>query len=283
MNMKVEFISDVDGIMVKDFLYEKGYSRTFLRKAKLRDFIYINGKKAKNYEKIFCGDEISVIVEEELNESFSINGNELEILYEDEYLLIVNKPYELAIQPSRKHQNDNLISMISNYYIKKNIATNVHIVTRLDFSTSGIVMVAKSGFIHHLLSKEVIIKKYFAIIKGQMQEKSGIIRLPIRREKEENIKRWVFPDGKMSVTKYQVIYEKENNSLVDVELLTGRTHQIRVHFAYLNHPLIGDKIYGDGSERMYLHCYFVKFNHPIYKKDITITKNPVWLEENKNA
>ncbi|HHU56278.1 MAG TPA: RluA family pseudouridine synthase [Acholeplasmataceae bacterium] len=277
--MKIKYLVDQDNITVESYLKNEGFSRKFLRKAKLNDYIYINGINAKNYEVMKKGDLLEIITDEKLNEEFVPYDIPLNIVWEDEYLLIANKPNNLAIQPSRKHFVDNLISVVTNYYLKNNIPGNIHVVNRLDYSTSGLVIVAKSGIIHHLLSQQNITKKYLTVVEGILEEKKGEINLPIRRAEKINIKRWVFPDGKPSLTYYKVIKEINNKSILEVKLATGRTHQIRVHMAYHNHPVVGDKIYGKGGKMLYLHCYYLKFIHPITKKCLEIKTYPKWYEE----
>lgn len=281
--MDIKYIVDLDNLMVKEYLDIKGVSRNLKKKARVNNLIYVNGVNVKNYDIVHLGDELVIKIDEKLNPNFVINESELDVLYEDDYLLIVNKPSGVASQPSQKHQFDNLISMVTNYFIKKNISSNIHIVTRLDYSTSGIVIIAKSGFVHFEMSKIDILKKYLCLIVGSMSEVEGSIRLPIRRCVEHNIKRWVYEDGKMAITHYKVLREYENSSLIDVTLETGRTHQIRVHFAYLSHPLIGDKLYGDSDGDLMLHCYHIKFIHPITNEIVEIKRFPIWLKEDIHA
>lgn len=277
--MDRKFIVDTDNIKVKEFLKNQGFSRTMLRKVRVQNAIYVNGINVKNHTLVNKGDELIVKFNEELNDDFQVNPLKLDILYEDEYLLIVNKPQGLSSQPSRKHQFDNLISVIKNYYLQKNITTNIHLVNRLDYSTTGIVVVAKIGFLHYEMSKIEIIKEYLCIVHGIMEEKAGTIRLPIKRIEEYNIRRCVSEDGQMSVTHYQVLQEFNNQSLLRIRLETGRTHQIRVHMSYLNHPLVGDDLYGFGGDELKLHCFHIQFNHPITHEVIDITNYPKWYKE----
>lgn len=281
--MELKFIIDEDNIIIKDYLKLLGYSRNFLRKVRVNNCVYVNGELAKNYFTLHKGDELVIKLNEELNEEFVPNTMELDVLYEDNYLLIVNKPVGLASQPSRKHFVDNLISVVTNYYQKKNIKANIHLVNRLDYATSGIVVIAKAGLIHHQLSQGDFTKKYLCLVEGKFAEKEGTIDLPIRRVVDNDIRRWVFPDGKPSLTTYKVIKEFDNCSLLEVEIKTGRTHQIRVHMAYINHPLVGDVLYGHGGEFLYLHCYHLEFIHPIIKEKMNIINYPIWYEEVKNA
>ena len=277
--MEIKFIVDTDNIPVKEYLKNQGFSRTMLRKVRVQNSIYVNGINVKNHTIVNKNDELIVVVNEELNTDLEVNPIKLDILYEDEYLLIVNKPNEMSSQPSRKHQVDNLISVIKHHYLQTGIESNIHLVNRLDYSTTGIVVVAKMGFVHFEMSKLDILKEYLCIVHGIMEEKSGTIRLPIKRIEELNIRRWVSDDGQMSVTHYQVLKEFDNKSLLKVGLETGRTHQIRVHMSYLNHPLLGDALYGIEKGDLMLHCFHIKFVHPFSKEIIDIINYPKWYQE----
>lgn len=277
--MKIEYYARHEGIL-KEYLKELGLSRSFMKKVKLYGKMYINDQEVKNYFPIQEGDKIVLEYSEEENDNIITKEVSLDICYEDDHLLIINKPESLAVQPSHKHYEENVVSYVKAYFKKNNIISNVHIVNRLDYATSGLMIVAKDGFTHYALTKEKIItRKYYAVIKGLITPKEGVIDLPIKRESEErdgNIRRIVSFDGKKAITHYRVINEsKEKNlSLIDVKLDTGRTHQIRVHFKTLGYPLLGDKIYGEEDDRLYLHCYHISFINPYTNQEIIIEKFP---------
>lgn len=274
--MKIKYVVDQDNIKLKDYLKLQGVSRNLLKRIRLEDITYVNGNLVKNYILVNCGDIIEIEYNEKLNEDFKTNDIPLDILYEDDYLLIVNKQANIAIQPSKRHQEDNLISSVKRYYLENNIDSNIHIVTRLDFSSSGIVLIAKNGYIHNLLNDAKFEKIYLCKVYGKFDNLEGEYTDSIRRCDPINIKRWVFEDGKKAHTLYKVL-ENGDISLVEAKLLTGRTHQIRVHFAYHNHPLLGDKIYGNGEGNLFLHCYRLEFMHPISDKMIKIECLPKWI------
>lgn len=278
--MELKFIVDIDDIKIKDFLVLKGMSRNMRRKARVKENLFVNGLNVKNYHVLHIGDELVIKTVEKRNPNILFNETQLDILYEDDYLLVVNKIAGIASQPSRKHPRDNLISMINHYYQNNNINSNFHLVNRLDFKTTGIVIVAKSGFIHHAMSQNILTKQYLCIIKGHLKEKSGTIDVPIRRVVEGDIRRGVFEDGQRSITKYNVLKEFADSSLVEVSLITGRTHQIRVHFSYLGHPLVGENLYDNDQGELKLHCSLMEFIHPISKEIITIEQEPKWEEIN---
>lgn len=266
-------------IVVKDYLEEVGISRHLRKQVRGLDNIYINGEKGKNWFTLKPGDVLELVFEEELNQEILEDDGDLDIVYEDEYIIVINKPNDLTSMPSVKHPKDNVLSRLKGYFIRNNVSANMHLVNRLDYQTSGLLVVAKSGIIHYELSKQKIVKKYLCIIDGCLDDKSGLIDLPISRYKAPEIRRYVDKEsGKIALTKYKVLKEFDDKSLVEVELLTGRTHQIRVHFSYLHHPLIGDKLYGvDNGGKLMLHAYYLSFIHPITNKKIELINNPNWL------
>lgn len=278
--MKLEYEVNVDEMVLKDFILYVGVSRALARRIKLYGKMYINGEIAKNYFLVKRHDKVILEYNEDMNEDINTVDYSLDILYEDEHLLVINKEKNLASQPSIKHQYDNLISYVKAYFIKKNINTNIHLVNRLDYATSGLIIIAKDGYTHHLMSKIDIERKYLAIVEGILEKKEDEINIKIGRVEEDSIKRWVMEDGKEAITLYRVI--KENNdlgfSLVEATLKTGRTHQIRVSMAYLNHPVMGDKLYGSGED-LKLHCYYLKFKNPYLDEYIELTCMPIWEKD----
>lgn len=277
--MEIKYIVDTNNIQIKEFLKLKGCSRSLLTKVRVRDCLYVNGEKKKNYEIVNKEDVITIVIKEVLNPDFVLNFTPLDILFEDDYFLIVNKPNTVSSQPSRKHQTDNLISMVAAYFKEKNITANIHLVNRLDFSTSGIVIITKSGYMHNLMSKNEISKKYLCRVNGKLANKCGTIHLPIKRINDYDIRRMVDPSGVAAITHYKVLLEKDDYSLVDVSLETGRTHQIRVHMSHIGHPLVGDLLYGKEDKHLYLHCYNMSFTHPITNEVINIINYPLWVKE----
>lgn len=275
--MKLEYIVNSEEKMLKEFILEVGISRALARKIKLYGKMFINDVEAKNYFLVKPQDKVTLIYEEKMNEEISVVSHDLNILYEDEYLMVVEKEANLASQPSHRHQEDNLISYVKNYFLKQGITSNIHLVNRLDFSTSGILIIAKNGYTHHELTKEnSIVRKYLAVVKGILEKKEDKVVLKIERESPISIKRMVRDDGKIAITNYKVLKEYQNESLVELDLETGRTHQIRVTMSYLGNPVIGDKLYGEKLENLMLHCYYLKFYHPLLNKYIEIKKLPNW-------
>lgn len=190
-------------------------------------------------------------------------------------MIAINKPPNMPVHPSRGHYTGTLANALAYYY--KNIGKNIKIrpINRLDKDTSGVVIFAKNSHIQYLMSKEetFISKKYIAVVKGMVPQDKGIIDMPIKRENIDSIKRIVSEDGQKAVTIYEVIDKNEKYSLLRIDLITGRTHQIRVHMSHIGHPIIGDELYGEVSpliQRQGLHAEKISFEHPITNKTIEL-------------
>lgn len=281
LNWKIQ--ANEAGYTVKDYLQQvHQFSSRFLRSIKFDGGnILINGQEQKLYYELKTNDKLSVKFPPEKKGIYMKSEDlPLDIVYEDEHLLIINKPPHQVTMPNPFYQHGTVANALLGYYEKNNIPYTVHIVTRLDKETSGLMLIAKHRYCHSLLSlmqKEALIKrKYYAIIEGVLQEKQATIEAPIGREENSIIKRKVTAEGKCAVTIYHVLREIETDTLVDVQLKTGRTHQIRVHFSYLGHPLAGDDLYGGSKEkinRVALHCYQLSFTHPITKKEMLLEQD----------
>ena len=224
------------------------------------------------------GDIIKVDLNyEEENDNIVPTKMELNILYEDDSLLILNKPAGLAVHPSILHFANSLSNGVRFYFDSIGLKKKIRPVNRLDLDTSGIIIFAKNEYIQECLIKQMnshtLEKEYIAIVSGILNEKSGTINLPISRKEGSIIERCVSKDGQIAITDYSVIKELDNISVVKCVLKTGRTHQIRVHFSSIGHPLIGDFLYGSKSDlinRQALHSYHISFIHPISNKIIDI-------------
>ena len=196
------------------------------------------------------------------------------VFYEDEYLLIVNKPAGMLVHPTVKEDGSTLYNYVAHYYKQQGLLHNIHPVSRLDRNTSGLVIFAKEPRIQFLLSQQEVIKKYLGIVTGTLPADSGIIEAPIARKEGSIIERCVSPNGKYARTDYKLISRREHLSLLELQLHTGRTHQIRVHMAYIGFPLCGDEMYGgdmSGIKRHALHCGEVSFTQPVTKEIIRLT------------
>ena len=263
---------------VKGILTEKlKFSKRLSKKLEINEKIFINGKAVKLNKAIFAGDELSIEFDEEEDEYDAVDIR-IEIIYEDDNLLVVNKQPYIVVHPTRSHQNNTIANGVAYYYKQNNINRKVRFVNRLDMNTSGIVIIAKNPYAHNQLANQMksnsVEKFYYAIVEGTLIKQEGIINEPILRLNPEDIIRIVHPSGKECITEYKAEKEYNNMTLVKLKLITGRTHQIRVHMKYIGHPIVGDTLYGKESlliDRQALHCYEMKFKHPITNENIVIT------------
>ncbi len=258
-------------------------SSGLLTELKYNGKIFINGSVVRTVDLAFENDVIAIDVSEDMPSPGDITPFKypLEILYEDDFLLVVNKPGGMESHPCHSNYESTLANCVMYHWQQKGEYHKYHIVNRLDKDTSGISVIAKNRYAHSRLSSQMksgAFKKYYlAVVHGNLQTCEGIIDLPIARMGESIIKREVRGDGKPATTLYKKISETKNYSLLDIELKTGRTHQIRVHFSHIGHPLVGDWLYGSGDEekdiikRQALHCQKVSFFHPATFEKIEIT------------
>lgn len=203
----------------------------------------------------------------------------LEIVYEDDHVLIVNKRAGIPVSTSANHPSGTLANGIIYYYEQQQLPYTVHFVTRLDRETSGLVFIAKHRYMHALcndmLQKNDIRRSYEAIVVGVLPDDAGTIDFPIGRKDGSIIERTVDRSkGKRAMTHYRVCKRTATHSHVQIQLETGRTHQIRVHFSALGYPLLGDTLYGEKTfalGRQALHCSHVSFIHPFLKKTVSVT------------
>ncbi|MCM3569976.1 RluA family pseudouridine synthase [Neobacillus mesonae] len=269
------------GLQIKDFLKNEDISRTALTDIKFKGgSIRINGEDVNVRYVLQTGDELMVAFPPEIP-SEGAKGEELPltILFEDEFLLVVNKPPEMNTIPSREHPSGSLANALVGYYQRQGLGAAPHIVTRLDRNTSGIVLVAKHRHVHHLFSimqrKRKVERTYEAFASGNIADSSGTITAPIGRKDSSIIEREVREDGQYACTHYHVLERFPSFTHVELNLGTGRTHQIRVHMAFIGHPLIGDDLYGGPINRKLnrqaLHCKKLKFEHPFTGEEMCFT------------
>lgn len=233
--------------------------------------ILLNGKVCDTRIKPQINDKLEVLLDmEEDNSNIKPTKIDLNFVYEDEGLLVVDKPAGIAVHPSMRHYSNSLSNGIKYYFDQIGLNKKIRPVNRLDLDTSGLVVFAKNEYIQECLIKqmknETFKKQYICIVEGNFDKKQGTINLPIARKEKSIIERCISKDGQKAITHYEVIEEHENYSVVKCMLETGRTHQIRVHMAYVWHPLLGDTLYGTKSKlisRQALHCYKLNFTNPI--------------------
>ena len=236
--------------------------------------VTVNGKYVPMHTMVCGTDIIKIELPHESNE-YEAQQMGIEVLYEDFDLLVVEKPFGMVVHPTRNHLENTMLNALKYYFDENGIKSKVRFVNRLDRDTSGILIVAKNAYAHSVLTKDTSMwemhKKYIAVVEGQLDE-SGTIRLPIIKS-EDGIRRMVDENGQECVTHYRTIKSNERASFVELELETGRTHQIRVHMSAIGHPIFGDELYGgnmDFIERQALHCIELGFYSPRLEKEIRV-------------
>jgi len=282
---QITYNVEKEGKGLRDFLLESGLSSRFFGRVYRSKSIYVNGKRANKNQILHRGDIVSVIIEDEVDNTLAQNIP-LDIIYEDMSILALNKPPFVVVHPTKSHQDKTISNGIAYYFKENNIKRKIRLVNRLDMDTSGVLLVAKSSFAHQQMAsqfeKNTVEKRYMAVVNGVVEEDRGIIDLPIGRVDEKSIKKIVTPNGKEALTKYEVIERYKNASLLDVELITGRSHQIRVHLNHIGHPIIGDTLYFEGNEyinRQALHAYYLKIKQPQSGEEIELkAKRPRDIE-----
>lgn len=245
-------------------------SSRLLLKLKNNNCVFLNNKKCSINSTISLGDIVSFSLDyEEDNSNIVATNIPLNIVYEDDCLLIINKQPNVAIHPSMLHYDNSLSNGVKFYFDSIGLKKKIRPVNRLDRNTSGLVIFAKNEYVQEFLIKQMqnntFSKEYLAILEGILDKKQGTINAPIARKKDSIIERCVDESGDFSITHYKVIKEFNNLSLVNFKLETGRTHQIRVHSSYIGHPILGDDLYGNKSSLIYrqaLHSYKISFIHP---------------------
>ena len=258
---------------IEHFLRNKGYSRQLLISLKQeQDSVLVNNKPRYMNERLADGDLLTIhIRENESSEKIEPVSLPLDILYEDEDLLVINKPAGMPIHPSINNYGNTLANALAYYFESQSKPFIFRCTNRLDRDTSGVTIIAKnqlsSGILSTMVMNHDVSREYLAIVKGTDLPDSGTIDAPIGRMPGSIIERRIdFEHGENAVTHYRVLERKNGHSLVSLKLETGRTHQIRIHMKYFGYPLIGDYLYNPDMEhikRQALHSYRMTFTHPI--------------------
>ena len=259
-------------------LTELKISNRLLYKLIKSNRIYLNGTIIDTRKVPQIGDLILIDLNyNEESPNIVPTKMDIDIIYEDEAIIAINKPSGIATHPSRMHFDNTLSNGIKFYFDSIGLNKKIRPVNRLDLNTSGIVLFAKNEFVQENLIKQMssgeFKKEYLAICDGIFENKKGTIDKPIARKNQSIIERCISEKGKRAITHYEVLKEFDNYSLVKCILETGRTHQIRVHMSYLGHSILGDSLYGDKnffSKGHALHCFKISFLHPVKNSNINI-------------
>ena len=266
--------TNIRQVLINEF----NLSDRLILRLKRANQIYLNGIPTYVHHEVNINDVISVDISfEEECENIVPTKMDLDILYEDDGLLIVNKSPNVPVHPSLNHYEDSLSNGIKYYFDSQGLKRKIRPINRLDKDTSGIVLFAKNEYIQECLIKQMktnkFEKEYLALVDGIIAKDEQTIIAPIARKESSIIERCIRDDGDYAETDIELVNTYTNYSLVKCKLKTGRTHQIRVHTQYIGHTILGDTLYGNSSNlinRQALHAYKVKFIHPITKQPMQI-------------
>lgn len=277
-----------DGCSAREIMSERLFfsSREISRCKQFEDGVMVKRADGDRYEPIWLkdilrsGDTLKIRIYEDMDNSGDVipSDEDINIVYEDEDLVLVNKPGDKVVHPSYAHHLDSLSNALAGYYQRTGQSHIVRTIGRLDRETSGLLIFAKNRHAAALLSDQKDNmsrrKEYLALVDGNLDQKEGTINAPIGQEEGVRMIRKVMPEGKEAITHYKVEAEFEGYSLVRLHLDTGRTHQIRVHMSYIGHPLLGDNLYGKeikdshGMTRAALHAAHLEFVQPITGEEL---------------
>ena len=278
--LRMRLIADVRERIDKYLIDKTEYSRSKIQKMILNEAIKVNDHIVKNSYLLSVGDEINILDDYSEDVDIIPENIDLDIVYEDDDLLVVNKPSGMVVHPGNGNYHGTLVNALM-YHCNNNLShvngdIRPGIVHRIDKDTSGLLLVAKNDMVHQDLAKQIseksVLRKYIALVHGVILEDTATIDAPIGRDVHNRKKMCVTGDNsKDAVTHIKVIERYDSATLVECVLETGRTHQIRVHMAYIGHPVVNDPVYGykrveDASFGQMLHAEAIGFVHPVTKK-----------------
>ena len=283
MNRTIEYTipESQNGLRVEQFLRRKGYSRqNFTEIKRMPQSILVNGIHYYMRQTLAAGDHLQVcICETESSEKIPPVKLPLNIVYEDEDILVINKPAGMPVHPSQGHYENTLANAIAWYFRNEETPFVFRAVNRLDRDTSGLTVISKhlvsASIMADMTKKRLVHREYLAIVKGDLTPPTGTITALLSRKEGSIIERTVdFDHGEEAITHYKLVKKENGHSLVSLQLETGRTHQIRIHMKYLGYPLIGDYLYNPDMEqiqRQALHAWKLSFVHPITGEKMQFT------------
>ena len=275
--VKDERYQSINQILKQEF----NISTRLLHKLITSKHVLLNDTITDTRNSVSIGDIVKVNLDfEEESENILPTKMDLNTVYEDDAFLVLNKPAGLAVHPSILHYEDSLSNGVKFYFESIGLKRKIRPVNRLDLNTSGLIVFAKNEYVQECLIQQMkdntFRKEYIAIVNGHFDKSSGTINLPIARKENSIIERCISDKGQEAITEYEELHTGANMSVVKCLLKTGRTHQIRVHFSAIGHPLLGDTLYGAPStliDRQALHSYKISFIHPITKENINLTSD----------
>ena len=280
--MELKHIARREGRLSSFLKEELKMSTGLMNKLKWGDAIAVNGEPQWTNYPVKPGDVITVRLAEEEPE-YPAEDGPLDILYEDDHILVVDKPAGMLIHPSRAKNEGTLANFVFGYYQRTGQKCAFHPMTRLDRDTFGVVLLAKNSHVHALLQTLEVTKTYHALTFGGPEKDSGIIDAPIARRELPSLLRYVSPEGKPSLTEYRVLERKGQQCKLALRPITGRTHQLRVHCSYMGWPILGDPQYGTeesqqlscglGLQHQMLCAKTLEFEHPMTGEEMKLESN----------
>ncbi len=282
---KIEIISQVDGVRLDVYLAQNitTHSRAFLHQLIAEHKVQVNGKPAKASSKIQPAQIITVEMPESVDSSIIAEEIPLTVRYEDDYLLVIDKPQGMVVHPAPGHSQGTLVNALLNYcegsLSDLNGVKRPGIVHRIDKDTSGLLLVVKDNTIHRDIAEKIrhheVKRTYQALVYGQVASDTGTIDAPIGRDPKNRQKMTVAPLGKPAVSHFKVVERLSRATWLEIELETGRTHQIRVHCQFIGHPIVNDPMYAQGRKitsgsGQVLHASSLSFIHPVTGQKLTI-------------
>lgn len=275
MKFSYPIIKDFNRYTIQEYLDAFHFGKT--KREEIKNHIWVNHIKASFETLLLEGDILEIEYEEQID--FLPDSKKLNVVYEDDYLLIVHKPAHILVHPDEKLKRGTMCNIVSYYYQCKQLSCSVKYAHRLDMDTTGLLIFVKDALVHakidEMIANHTLKRTYLCLASGHFSKKTGLIDAPIGKDRHHNQRRRVSKTGQPAVTSYEVVQEFSHYSLLKVVLHTGRTHQIRVHLSSIGHPLLGDALYGGSvkqASRPLLHSYQIEMIHPVTHQPILIQK-----------